>query len=49
MQLSMKEQLQNGRLQKDLSLSSPSPERLRGWRLYFESALALVDVLDEEL
>jgi DNA-binding MarR family transcriptional regulator len=31
------------------SLSSPSPERLRAWRLYFESALALVDVLDAEL
>jgi DNA-binding MarR family transcriptional regulator len=30
-------------------LSSPTPERLRSWRLYFESALALVDVLDEEL
>jgi len=27
-------------------LSSPSPERLRAWRLYFESALALIDVLD---
>src|SRR5207245_3402464 len=26
-----------------------TPERLRSWRLYFESALALVDVLDEEL
>ena len=30
-------------------LSSPSPEQLRCWRLYFESALALVDVLDTEL
>ena len=30
-------------------LSSPSPERLRAWRLYFESALAVVDVLDTEL
>jgi len=30
-------------------LSSPSPERLRAWRLYFESALALIDVLDGEL
>jgi len=29
--------------------SSPSPERLRAWRLYFESALALTDVLDAEL
>ena len=30
-------------------MSSPSPERLRAWRLYFESALALIDVLDGEL
>src|ERR1051326_7981936 len=30
-------------------LSSPSPERLRAWRLYFESALALLDVLNTEL
>jgi DNA-binding MarR family transcriptional regulator len=30
-------------------LSSPSPERLRAWRLYFESALALIDVLGTEL
>ena len=35
--------------QKELSLSSPSPERLRAWRLYFESALALLDLLDTEL
>jgi DNA-binding MarR family transcriptional regulator len=31
------------------SLSSPSPERLRAWRLFFESALALSDVLEVEL
>jgi DNA-binding MarR family transcriptional regulator len=31
------------------NLSSPSPQRLRGWRLFFESALALGDVLDAEL
>ncbi|MGE5274714.1 MAG: MarR family winged helix-turn-helix transcriptional regulator [Verrucomicrobiota bacterium] len=31
------------------NLSSPSPERLRAWRLFFESALALGDVLDAEL
>ena len=30
-------------------MSSPSPERLRAWRLFFESALALLDVLDTEL
>jgi DNA-binding MarR family transcriptional regulator len=31
------------------TLSSPSAEGLRSWRLFFESALALVDVLDAEL
>jgi DNA-binding MarR family transcriptional regulator len=30
-------------------LSSPSPDRLRCWRLYIESALALLDLLDAEL
>jgi DNA-binding MarR family transcriptional regulator len=35
--------------QNEQPLSSPSPERLRAWRLYFESALALNDVLDAEL
>jgi DNA-binding MarR family transcriptional regulator len=30
-------------------LSSPSPDRLRCWRLYFESAMALQDILDTEL
>jgi DNA-binding MarR family transcriptional regulator len=30
-------------------LSSPSAEELRAWRLFFESALALQDVLDSEL
>ena len=45
----MNEQLQSGLSQRGQSLSSPSPERLRAWRLYFESALALNDVLDAEL
>ena len=31
------------------SLSSPSQEGLRAWRLFFESALALFDVLGAEL
>ena len=31
------------------NLSSPSPERLRAWRLYFESAMALLDILGTEL
>jgi DNA-binding MarR family transcriptional regulator len=35
--------------QREQSLSSPSVERLRAWRLFFESALALLDVLDTEL
>src|SRR3954447_10929855 len=30
-------------------MSSPSPERLRTWRLYFESAMALIDVLGTEM
>src|SRR3954468_1517798 len=45
----MSELLQSELSRKGRSLSSPSPERLRAWRLYFESALALVDVLDAEL
>jgi DNA-binding MarR family transcriptional regulator len=40
--------LQSEQSHNEQSLSSPSPERLRAWRLYFESALALVDVLDHE-
>ena len=44
----------NKQLHSELShteplLSSPSPERLHAWRLFFESALALLDVLDAEL
>jgi DNA-binding MarR family transcriptional regulator len=30
-------------------VSSPSPERLRAWRLFFESSLALTDLLGAEL
>jgi len=30
-------------------VSSPTPERLATWRLFFESAWALLDVLDREL
>ena len=45
----MKEKLRSGLSHGEQSLSSPSPERMRAWRLYFESALALVDVLDAEL
>jgi DNA-binding MarR family transcriptional regulator len=45
----MSRQLQSGLSHGEQPLSSPSLERLRAWRLYFESALALVDVLDAEL
>jgi DNA-binding MarR family transcriptional regulator len=41
--------LHSGQSHKEQSLSSPAPERLRAWRLFFESALALLDVLDAEL
>ena len=41
--------MHSGLSHEEQSLSSPSPERLRAWRLYFESALALNDVLDAEL
>src|SRR5215213_6518327 len=45
----MSEQLHNRLSQDEQSLSSPTPERLLAWRLYVESALALIDVLDSEL
>src|SRR5713101_5231925 len=45
----MSKQLQSELSYEEQSLSSPSPERLRAWRLFFESALALLDVLDAEL
>src|SRR6184192_4039614 len=45
----MKKQLHRGLSQSEQPLSSPSAGRLRAWRLYFESALALIDVLDAEL
>jgi DNA-binding MarR family transcriptional regulator len=45
----MREQLQSEQSHVERTLSSPSPERLRAWRLFFESALALLDVLDAEL
>jgi DNA-binding MarR family transcriptional regulator len=45
----MKKQLHSGLSHREQSLSSPSPERLRAWRLFFESATALTDLLDTEL
>ena len=45
----MSKQLHSGLFHTEQSLSSPSPEGLQAWRLFFESALALLDVLDAEL
>ena len=45
----MSKQLQSGLSQVEPTLSSPSSERLRAWRLFFESALALLDILEAEL
>jgi DNA-binding MarR family transcriptional regulator len=45
----MREQLHSRLSHEEQLLSSPSAERLRAWRLFFESALALIDVLDSEL
>jgi len=45
----MNERLHSGLSQNEQFLSSPTPARLRAWRLFFESALALFDVLDAEL
>jgi DNA-binding MarR family transcriptional regulator len=45
----MSKQLHSELSHKEPSVSSPTPERLRAWRLFFESALALLDVLDAEL
>jgi DNA-binding MarR family transcriptional regulator len=41
--------LQDELSQKEQSLSSPSAGRLRAWRLFLESALALTDLLDTEV
>src|SRR5262249_60782081 len=45
----MSKQLHNELSPVGPTLSSPSTERLRAWRLFFESALALLDILDAEL
>src|SRR3954463_14528871 len=49
LQSSVPQQLQRGLFQEKTSMSTPSPERLRAWRLFFESSLALTDLLDAEL
>jgi DNA-binding MarR family transcriptional regulator len=45
----MRERLQSELSQEERSLSSPTPDRLRAWRLFLESGLALQSVLDAEL
>src|SRR5439155_25670003 len=45
----MSKQLHSELAHEEHALSSPSPERLLAWRLYFESALALIAVLDTAL
>jgi DNA-binding MarR family transcriptional regulator len=45
----MNKQLQSALSHIEQFPSSPSAERLRAWRLYFESALVLIDVVDAEL
>ena len=41
--------MQSEQSQSEQTLSSPTPQRLRAWRLYFESALAVTNVLNAEL
>jgi DNA-binding MarR family transcriptional regulator len=49
MQTMQKETLQDELSTPQASLSSPSPEALAAWRVFFECALALPDILDAEL
>ena len=41
--------MQSEQSHNEQSLSSPTPDELRAWRLFFESAMALLDVLGSEL
>lgn len=36
-------------MHSELTLSTPSEEELASWRLFFESAQALIDILDDDL
>lgn len=36
-------------MQNELSLSSPTRDQLVKWRVFFETAMALVDIVDDEL
>ena len=49
MELSGSKQFDIGLSHTERLVSSPSPEQLRAWRLYFESAMALIDVLGGEM
>jgi DNA-binding MarR family transcriptional regulator len=49
MQTMQKKMLQNELSENEALLSSPSPEALAAWRVFFECALALPDILDAEL
>jgi DNA-binding MarR family transcriptional regulator len=49
MQMMHEEQLRDEIYEPGISLSSPSPEALASWRVFFECALALPDILDAEL
>lgn len=49
MQLSTLQQMQAELSHRERPLSRPSRKSLAAWRLFFESALALLDVLDAEL
>jgi DNA-binding MarR family transcriptional regulator len=44
----MDEQLSREQSHNEPTLSSLTSERLRAWRLFFESALALIDMLDTD-
>lgn len=44
----MSRQLPRELSQEERSLSSLTPERRHAWRLFFESALALIDVLEDD-
>lgn len=41
--------MRRGQLQSESSLSSPAGKQLAGWRVFLETAYALIDILDAEL
>jgi DNA-binding MarR family transcriptional regulator len=49
METMQEKQLQSGQYGDEQMLSSPSREALLAWRVFFECALALPDILDAEL